>query len=315
MSKYVRPKLKSWCVNPPKMEVGRQAPAKSVAYRVQDGDSWQSLATQWGLDVWSLINFNFRTYEPTEVNWYLQEYVGCVQPTLDRKNWCFSSAATPGIIYRPLEKTGQPVPGRVPVPMPTPGPGPIDQPWKPGTGAWLGVGVKGGGHVVLGGADSAVMIVFSMDDPRDFVLMNITMGRLGPGLGASGGMVVCGIANCYDPRALRGYPVSGADFTLAVGAKLSSLLKVARIANVVAEAVDAGRDAAKLIRAGAVNLAVREKMINGLKAFNGASTLFPQKSTSELTINVVDLPIGGGAEASVYYGWGHVEVLKIHEVA
>ena len=104
MSKYVRPKLKPWCVTPPSMEVGRQAPAKSVAYRVQDGDSWQSLATQWGVDVWSLINFNFRTYDPKVVNWYLQEYVGCVKPTADKRNWCFSSAAVPGIIYRPLEK-------------------------------------------------------------------------------------------------------------------------------------------------------------------------------------------------------------------
>lgn len=314
MSAYSRPNLKSWCVKAPAMPVGRQAPAKSVAYRVQDGDSWSSLAAQWGVDVWSLINFNFRTYEPTEVNWYLQEYVGCVLPTPDRKNWCFSSSAVPGIIYRPLEKAG-PVPGPVPVPMPTPGPGPIDQPWKPGSGCWLGVGAKVGAQHGTQGSESAVIIVFSMDDPRDFVIMNITSERFGIGAGVSGGVVVCGIANCYDPRALRGYPVSGMDFSIAIGAKVSAALKAARAAQVVAQAVEAGADAGKLIRGGGVTVTQGASMINSFKSFNGASGIFPDKPTSELTINVVDLPIGLGTELSAYYGWGHVEVLKIREVA
>ena len=314
MSKYVRPKLKSWCVTPPAMEVGRQAPARSVAYRVQDGDSWQSLATQWGVDVWSLINFNFRTYDPKVVNWYLQEYVGCVKPTADKRNWCFSSAAVPGIIYRPLEKPA-PLPGPVPVPMPTPGPGPIDQPWKPGTGAWIGIGVKAGGQVALGGADSATIVAISMDDPRDFVLMQITMGRMGLGLGASGGMVLCGIGNCYDPRALRGYPVSGGDFQLAVGPKWGSLVKVARLVPELMEALDAGRDVVRLLKSGVISAARRHQIVNHLKSAEGCRTLFPDSESTEVSINVVDLPLGAGTEASVYYGWGHVEVLAIHEVS
>jgi len=314
MSKYIKPKLKPWCVAPPAAEVGRAAPAKSISYRVKDGDNWMNLAAAWGVDVWSLINFNFRTYDPKVVNWYLQEYVGCVLPTADRKNWCFSGAASPGIIYRPLEKAG-PVKGDPVHYPPMPGPSPVDDSWKPpGSGNWFGIGVKGGGHIVVGGADTATIFAISLDDPRDYALLQVTMGRIGPGLGASASLVVAGIGNCYDPRNLRGWPLSGFDFQLAAGAKWGSLMKIASKAGPLLDAVKGGKNAKSLLNAGFFHAGKRDEIINAVKNGMGALGLFPREGDPDLSVEVVDLPLGGGAEASAYYGWGGVQVLSMHMV-
>jgi LysM repeat protein len=38
-------------------------------YRVNDGDDWSSVARAAGVKVWELIEFNFHTSNPDEVNW------------------------------------------------------------------------------------------------------------------------------------------------------------------------------------------------------------------------------------------------------
>jgi len=81
-------------------------PAGGSPYSVQDGDSWVSLAGRWGVDAKSLIDFNFKTNDPAEVNWYLSHWTGCNQATPDGFNWAFSANANPnsvnhGVIYRP----------------------------------------------------------------------------------------------------------------------------------------------------------------------------------------------------------------------
>jgi hypothetical protein len=310
MSKYSRPSILPHCLKRPAVEAGRAAPGDGVAYRVKDGDSWVSLAREWGMDPWSLINYNFRTYDPKEVNWYLQEYVGCTKPTADRKNWCFSSSAQPGVIYRPIKQAPLP-PAPVPMPMPLP---PMEEDdFRPGTGGWLGIGVKGGGHVVLGGADTATVFAFSIDDPRRWVVLQVSMGRLGPGLGASGSLVVVGIANCFDPYALRGFPLSGGDFQLAVGGKWGALLKTAgRLGNLV-ETVKAGRSAKHLINAAAISLAKRQEIINDLKNSFGALGILKGDGDYGMAVNVVDTPLGAGAELSIYYSWGSVALLQVNE--
>ncbi len=314
MGSSIKPTLKSWCVSKPAVEVGRTAPAKSSPYRVKDGDSWGSLAAEWGVDVWSLINFNFRTYEPTEVNYYLGEYVGCVLPTADRKNWCFSSAADPGIIYRPLEKAG-PVKGDPVNYPPMPGPPPVeDDPMKrPGSGNWVGIGVKGGGHIILAGVESTLLFCISLDDWRDFMILNITSGRVGPGLGASGGLVIAGIGNCFDPRNLRGWPVSGMDFQLAVGPRVGSYLKVVSKVDPLYQAIRYGGNARTLVTREVFTPKLCERIVNEVKNGIGALGLFPKEGNYDLAINVVDIPVaGGGEEVSIYYGSGGVQVITYH---
>ena len=310
MSKHSRPSILSNCLKRPNVEAGRAAPRDGVAYRVQDGDSWVSLAREWGLAPWSLINYNFRTCDPKEVNWYLQEYVGCTKPTADRKNWCFSSAAQPGVIYRPAKQAPLP-----PAPMPMPLPPMEEEDWRPGTGGWLGIGVKGGGHVVLGGADTATVFAFSVDDPRRWAVIQVSMGRVGPGLGASGSLVVVGIANCYDAYALKGFPLAGGDFQIAVGAKWGALLKTAgRLGNLL-ETVKSGRSAKHLINATTFTLAKRQGIINDLKNSFAALGILKGDGDSGMAVNVVDTPLGAGAELSAYFAWGSVSLLHLNEPA
>jgi hypothetical protein len=91
-------------------------PPAGSPYKVQDGDSWGSLAGKCRIDAWELIRYNYpgmpvsKQQAAKEVNWYLQEYVGCKVLTADSKNYCFSASANPGKIYLPVEPPPQPTP-------------------------------------------------------------------------------------------------------------------------------------------------------------------------------------------------------------
>lgn len=84
-------------------------PGNMVPYRVNDGDSWESIAGKFGLRTWFLIEYNFPTLRSVadhqqkceEVNWYLYENVGCRLST-DGKNYSFSSIDNPGLVYIPI---------------------------------------------------------------------------------------------------------------------------------------------------------------------------------------------------------------------
>jgi len=92
------------CQQPPIADAkskGLWPPKDGTPYKVTDADSFTSLARDWKIDVRWLMGYNFNTVEPPEVNWYLDNYVGCVKRTKDACNWRFSWDATPGIIYRP----------------------------------------------------------------------------------------------------------------------------------------------------------------------------------------------------------------------
>lgn len=80
-----------------------------VPYKVKTGDSWGSIATQFDLMPWTLIEFNFPTVMKTkdfeqkceEVNWYMRENIGCTKSS-DGKNYSFSSFDQPGLVFIPV---------------------------------------------------------------------------------------------------------------------------------------------------------------------------------------------------------------------
>lgn len=110
-------KLHSWAIRRPTNPLPKSfVPQGGVPYRVVNGDSWVKIAGQHNMNPWALIRFNYPNLPvdeeaaSREVNWYLQEYVGCLDVTPDRKNYVFSLSATPGIIYVPSpQKTPQSV--------------------------------------------------------------------------------------------------------------------------------------------------------------------------------------------------------------
>jgi hypothetical protein len=76
-------------------------PPESMSYKVKDGDNWQTVAAKFKLDAGKLIDFNFKTNDPAEVNWYLRRNIGCNKPSADGRNWAFSASAKPGFVYIP----------------------------------------------------------------------------------------------------------------------------------------------------------------------------------------------------------------------
>jgi hypothetical protein len=78
-------------------------PDGSIAtHRVSDGEDWAKVAAKYQIEkVWDLIYFNFHTYVPEEVNWYLRRNTGCNVSKDGGRNWAFSSSADPGLIHIP----------------------------------------------------------------------------------------------------------------------------------------------------------------------------------------------------------------------
>ena len=78
-------------------------------YKVQTGDSWDSIAAANNLTTWALIEFNFPVVRNAPnfqakcrmVNWLLREHVGC-RHSSDGMNYRFDSSDSPGHIYIPL---------------------------------------------------------------------------------------------------------------------------------------------------------------------------------------------------------------------
>jgi hypothetical protein len=60
-------------------------------------DNWWTLATRHHRgDVWDIIYYNFATYDPQEVNWYMYERLGCRTTTADGRNYRFGRP--PGVV-------------------------------------------------------------------------------------------------------------------------------------------------------------------------------------------------------------------------
>lgn len=66
-------------------------------------DDWWTLQTQFKrCDPWDIIYYNFATYNPEEVNWYLREWIGCHDFSPDGKNYRFGAVGgQPMQIYIP----------------------------------------------------------------------------------------------------------------------------------------------------------------------------------------------------------------------
>lgn len=81
-------------------------PPGGVRYPVTARDSWISLAAGLKMEPWDLIDFNFpglkrtslanRELATRQMNWYLQEYVGCSLSRDGGKNYAFSDGLTGG---------------------------------------------------------------------------------------------------------------------------------------------------------------------------------------------------------------------------
>jgi hypothetical protein len=81
---------------------GPRPGSRTPPHTVTDDETLESVAKKFGVSVHHLVTHNFGTTNEREINWYLNHYVGCTLPTRDGKNWRFSRAAHPGLIYIPI---------------------------------------------------------------------------------------------------------------------------------------------------------------------------------------------------------------------
>ncbi len=76
---------------------------------VLESDDWSTIAAREHLDVSALIDFNFHTHVPEEINWYLQELIGC-RRSKDGRNYTFLGADPRSSKSTFLSRPRRPVP-------------------------------------------------------------------------------------------------------------------------------------------------------------------------------------------------------------
>jgi hypothetical protein len=102
------PNLMPGCENKPAHPLP-EGPRPGTRYRVQDGDTWESVARKHGVSAQELIANNCGAHvSREEINWYLHFRVGCNVSKDGGKNWAFSNSASPGFVFVPARAGGAP---------------------------------------------------------------------------------------------------------------------------------------------------------------------------------------------------------------
>jgi len=190
-------------------------PSNFKPYIVKNGDTWRSIATKHGLDVWELMYENFRTSDVAEINWYLKNYVGCIETTANQDNWIFSNKAKPGRIYVPTRDNVIPITRNTTIAVPE-----LKR-------IWVGVAKAHSGDLGIVGAHDTTGIIYNLGDKLPDMRnarLNINGFKFGPGLGGSISAVFV-LAHGYDTAEDMNGVTGGWDFDIAIAAKLDSFIK------------------------------------------------------------------------------------------
>lgn len=101
-------KVVSSSIKPPAVLVPTtHVPVNGERRKVTARDSWVSLAAERGMAPWDLIRYNYPSLPANlqeaakEVNWYLENYVGCTTVTGDGRNYKFSGTERSGMVWLP----------------------------------------------------------------------------------------------------------------------------------------------------------------------------------------------------------------------
>jgi hypothetical protein len=265
-------------------------PPGTKPYKVSDQDSWWVLADRsdikaTGLSANDLCHLNFKTRDPPEINWYLYRKVGCRRASANGRNYCFSNADQPGIVYLPTPGPPKPVTAVVPI---TP---------SARNNIWVGVGASVGVEFFVVGIDTMTGVVASLDEFGKAMVVTASTNRFGPGFGTSGGMTVILVSGVSSPGQLSGHQEGGWDANLSLGGKWDSVAKAKKFMPLVRVMQKIAKTPAGLKRvlADPGNWADFVKFVKG--AIEGLDL------GSEPKVTVIGVPLlGGGAEASVFFG-------------
>lgn len=281
-----------------------KGPSGGHKYRVatdKDGkswDNWGSVATKdgWG-DPWGLIEFNFQTRDPKEVNWYLYHFVGCRVSNDGNKNLSFKYAK-PGIIYTKKNHHEIVIPPVGPV-IPK-----KDKPLFSRGMTWVGIGAKAGGMSFFEGSSTAIAYMVNATDQYSRFFLTLDTRRTGWGAGASVSTIAVLVTGLYDPRDVRYAPGGEIDFDVAIAGKWGAVAKnmkhVPRLGSMARAAA-----ALRHIR----NPSTLATFATGAKSIWKAAGA--DVESTNLKVEVIDLPLGAGLEGSLY--WGE-STYKAHDI-
>ena len=190
-------------------------PSDFRPHKIKNGDSWNTLAKLHDMEVWELIYENFKTRNPSEINWYLKNFVGCVDKTTDGHNWIFSENAKPGIVYVPVQKNIIPIGSKTNTSVPKL------------KNIWAGIAKAHSGDLFIVGAHDLTGQIYNLGDELPDVrnaVININGYKLGPGLGGSIGAVFV-IAHGYNTIESMNGVTGSWDFDISLALKLDSFIK------------------------------------------------------------------------------------------
>jgi hypothetical protein len=268
-------------------------PPGTTAYKVNTGDSWYSLADRpevkaAGLTANDLCYLNFKTRKPAQINWYLNKKVGCTHTTKDGKNYCFSAADNPGVVYLPAIGSRPPVNEFPPAPP------------EAKTNAWLGIGGKAGTMFGVVGIETLTGYVVSLDDPTKGMGITASINRLGVGVGVTGGACIIYITGASGPGDVTGYQQMDKDFNLSLGGNWGKIAKLGKLRPVVNAITKLGVRTPSGLKA--LLKAEPDKYVELVKAGKSVSEFTGIDGSGGVNVFVLDLPLGGGVEASAFYG-------------
>lgn len=276
-------------------------PDAGAPYRVGGGDSFYTLASRpevkaAGMSPVDLAFFNFRTRNPTEINWYLYHKVGCRKATGDGKNYVFSSSDSPGVIYLP--KVGPPPPVNVVVPPPA------AERAAEKTKAWIGIGGKAGTQFFAVGIETLTGYVASLDDLGKGMAITASINRLGPGFGVSGGLCIIYVTGVERPGQLNGHQQGDWDFNVSLGGNWGKIANGAAKAKKLQPLIDVIKTIGAKTPGGlkAALKASPDKWVELVKAGKSVNEFMGLDPKAGPNVLVVDVPLGAGVEASVFYG-------------
>lgn len=270
-------------------------PTNSISYLVTSGDSWDSLARRpdmqdAGVSSYDLCYYNFKTRKPAEINWYLYHKVGCRKVTRDHKNYMFSLADDPGVVYLPKHGSVLPVHQTVE---------------EPALNSWFGIVGKAGTMFVVAGIETVAGAVVSLDDIGKWMAVGASVNRLGLGWGVTGGFSFVFITGVSKPQQLNGWQDGDWDFNLALGENWSKLVntgaKLKKIKPVIEVVAKLGVKTPKALK----RLFVTEpdKYFDLVKAVRSVQQYGGLKKEGDPEVFMFDVPFAGaGVEASVFFG-------------
>jgi len=167
---------------------------------------------------------------------------------------------------------------------------------------WFGVGLKGGGTVIVVGMEGFEGVIWNAEHPNVHNEFNITSVRLGLGLGGGVGLSLLIAFNINGSLwGLQGHKITDWGVNVSLGEKWSAIVKSLRLSGFIKVA----------------GAAAKAKKVTGLtpahfeQARNLAHYLWDVNEMTESdgpTFVTIDTPVATGAELSVNYTIGSLEV-------